>query len=134
MNITGSSTESEQFLLDTSVLLAYLIGESNAPTAEEIRTRSLIPFIVLTELYYTLCTKRRETEADQIHALVRSWECPLLFPSEKVILQAGRFKAKYRLGIADSYIAAFAFSENLTLLTKDSDFKILHKEISLKFL
>ena len=124
---------SEQFLLDTSALIAYLIGEPITPTAEEIK-KSSIPFIVLSELYYTLWMKCGVEEADRHYGIVKSWGVPLLLPSEKVILQAGKFKAEHRLGIADSYIAAFALTEILTLLTKDLDFKILDKEISLKFL
>lgn len=132
--MTGGSTASEQFLFDTSALLAYFLDEPGAPTAADIKRHSLIPFITLSELYYMIYDRCGEQEADRIHALVRSWERPLLFPSETVVLQAGEFKAKYRLGIADSYIAAIAFTEKLTLLTKDRDFKILRNAISLKFL
>lgn len=124
----------ERFLLDTSALLAYLEDEKGAFTVKERRHLSSIPFIVFSELYYLFWGRYGKTEADQAYAVVKSWGLPCLFPPEKVILQAGRLKAVYRLGIADSYIASFALTEGLTLLTKDRDFGLLQKEISLRFL
>lgn len=126
--------ESEQFLLDTSALLAFLANEEGASMVEKAQPTSSIPFIALTELYYTFWRRWGEMKADHAYGVVKDWNLPLLLPSERVILQAGKFKAEHRLGIADSYIAAFAVVENLTLLTKDLDFKIIDKEISLKFL
>ena len=134
MSATESITGSKQFLLDTSALIAYLEDEKGASAVVEAKDHSAIPFIAISELYYIFWTRRGETEAEKAYAVVKSWGLPLLLPSETVLLQAGRLKVVYRLGIADSYIAAFALEERLILLTKDTDFKSLHKEISLKLL
>lgn len=126
--------EEKPFLLDTSALIAYLANEKGAGYVSKILLRCKIPFICLSELYYLIWNKKGKAEADKIFGIVKSWRLPILYPNEKVILNAGRIKAVYKLGIADSYIAAFALDEEAKLITKDADYKILNEEINLFFL
>lgn len=53
----------------------------------------------------------------------------MLLPDERVLLSAGRIKASYNLSMADSYIAAFSLVLGATLITLDSDFLALRREI-----
>lgn len=121
----------DTFVLDTSAVIAYLANEKGAAEITKVKERSSMPFIVLSELYYVIWQKRSKADADNIYGLVKSWHLPILIPGERVILIAGRFKALYKLGIADSYIAAFTFDSESTLITKDRDYNILKDEIKL---
>ena len=47
---------------------------------------------------------------------------------------SGRIKALYKLGISDSYVAACALEDEGELVTKDKDYKVLEKEVSISFL
>lgn len=118
-------------ILDTSALIAYLSNEKEAAQIEKFIASSLLPFICLSELYYIIWNKKGRAQADKIYGIVKSWKLPVLFPNERVILNAGRVKAVYRLGISDSYIAAFCIEYNGKLITKDKDYKVLENEISL---
>lgn len=92
---------------------------------------SEIPFIALTELYYITWQKAGKAKADTICGLVKAWHLPVLMPDERMILTGGRLKAVHSLGIADSYIAAFARVHNLVLLTRDADYGALTEEVDL---
>jgi len=118
-------------LLDTSALIAYLGNEEGAETVARVRNVSSLPFIALSELYYVVWLKKDKAEADRIYGFVKSWRMPVLLPTEKVIITAGRIKAMYKMGIADSYIAAFAQDTKIPLFTKDEDFSVLKDEIEI---
>jgi predicted nucleic acid-binding protein len=126
--------EKFKYLLDTSAIIAYLVNEKGADKVKSIRETSVIPFIALSELYYLIFRKKGKSEADKIYGLVKGWKLPILFPDERIIISAGRIKAKYNLGLADSYIAAFAYNEKIYLVTKDIDYKILKDEIKIMML
>ena len=121
----------KNFILDTSALMAYLNDEKGASAVEKCITTCKIPFICLSELYYLIYKRRGKAEADKIYGVVKSWDLPVLYPDEIVILNAGRIKAAYRLGIADSYVAAFALEDDSQLVTKDQDYEILKEEINI---
>lgn len=122
------------YILDTSALVAYLTNESGAEEVFSILNSCAIPFICLTELYYLVWNKFGKARADSVYGTVKSWDFPVLQPNERIILNAGRLKAVYKLGIADSYIASFAMEYNCKLITKDSDYKILEGEIEISIL
>lgn len=119
------------YILDTSAIIAYLGGERGAKKVESLKNKSAIPFIALSELYYLVWNKKDKAEADNIYGLVKSWDVCVLMPDERIILIAGRLKASYKLGIADSYIASFAIDTNSILVAKDSDYNILKDEIKI---
>lgn len=119
------------FILDTSGILAYLHGEKGGNLLKLITHVSSIPFIAITELYYLTWRKVDKAKADTIYGLVKGWNIPVLLPEERVILTAGRFKVLYNLGIADSYIAAFASINNSVLFTKDADYEVITDEIDI---
>ena len=119
-------------ILDTSAILCYLADEPAASRVAEFRSRAAVPFVSYSELYYLVWRRRGKAEADKVYALVRQWRLPLLVPDERVILSAGRIKALYRLGLADSYIAAFSAVHQAVLVTLDADFLPLRGELPLK--
>lgn len=127
----GKKRFAMEYILDTSAIIAYLANERGATTVESNIKNSALPFIVLSELYYIIWQKKGEAEADRIYGLVKSWHLPMLLPDERIILLAGKIKARFKLGIADSYITAFALDRNLTLVAKDRDYNVLKNEIGI---
>lgn len=119
------------FVLDTSALIAFLADEKEASAVLKVLALSKVPFICLSELYYIVWSKKDRAEADRIYGIIKSWNLPVLYPNERIMLSAGRIKAIYKLGIADSYIAAFSLDEGFPLVTKDKDYKVLEQEIKL---
>lgn len=120
-----------RFILDTSAIVGYLHGEPGLESLDLAMEACEIPFVALTELYYITWQKAGKARADTAYGLVKAWDLPVLMPDERVILTAGRLKAVYSLGIAGSYIAAFARVHDHVLLTRDTDYAVLKEEVDL---
>ncbi|MCG8432205.1 MAG: PIN domain-containing protein [Candidatus Omnitrophica bacterium] len=118
-----------EHILDTSAVVTYLAGEKGADKVGTLISSSALPFLVFSELYYVVWGKKGKVKADEVFALVKSWNLPVLMPDERIILTAGRLKAVHRLGLADSYIAAFAVDMEKSLVTSDRDYQMLKEEI-----
>ncbi len=122
------------YILDTSAILAYLSKEAGGEKLKGLKKDSAIPFMALAELYYLTWQKKGKPLADMVYGVVKGWQMPVLQPDEKTILTAGRFKVNYKLGIADSFMAAFAYKDDCCLVTKDQDFSALKNEIAMLYL
>ena len=114
-----------RYILDTSALVAYLAQEPGGEKVRGFRHGAALPFIVLTELYYITWRKHGEPLADVTLQHVLGWRLPLLLPDERISLFAGSLKARHRLGVADSFVAAFTLTHRATLVTTDEDFRAL---------
>lgn len=119
------------YLLDTSAILAYLLNEPEATRVAHLHKQAALPFVAFAELYAALWLKFSQAKADEAVATIRAWQLPWLWPTVEVVLLAGRWRALYRLGLADGFIAALASFYRVTLVTKDSDFHVLHRDLRL---
>ena len=130
---TGSSVNpsSAKYVLDTSALIAYLAEEPGAARLTSLRHDLALPFVVLTELYYVMWRQQDQLVADETLQHVLSWHLPLLIADERLSVSAGYLKARYRLGLADSYVAAFALAHRAVLVTNDPDFRPLQPDLKL---
>jgi len=119
------------YLLDSSAILAYLLNEPQAARVAAHHKRAVLPFVALAELYAALWLRFGQAKANEAVAAIRAWQLPWLWPTEEVTLLAGRWRAEYRLGLADALIAALAFFFQATLATKDPDFRPLQPHLRL---
>ncbi len=120
------------YVLDTSAIIAYLFGERPALKLQDILSQSGVPFMALTEAYYLLLRRMSREQADQVLTTLLNWPVTFLYPDQKICLLAADLKGLQHLGIADSFIVAFALEHSATLVSKDPDYKVL--EPRLKFI
>ena len=130
----ASSKREARYLLDSSAILAYLLNEPEAARVHTLHQEAALPFIALAELYAAIWLKAGQAKADETIAALRAWQLPWVWAAEQDLLLSGRWRAIYRLGLADSLIAALAALRGLTLVTKDPDFHALKSELKLVFL
>ena len=121
-----------RYLLDTSAILTLLENEEGADRVETLLRNEeiLLPFLVLLETYYITLQDETEHVADQRYALLK--QLPVTFLSdidEPTLLTAGRFKAHYRISLADALIAAFAVRQEAILIHKDPEFEVLSESV-----
>ena len=116
-------------MLDSSVLLSYFIGEPNAVDLSLVKSKCLIPFMALYELHSVLARKGDRALADRYFGIVRAWDVPVIHSTEEMILAASRLRQHYHLGTGDAFIAAASLCLRIPLLTYDSDFQPLSREI-----
>lgn len=128
----------EVYVLDTSAILAFTDVEEGASEVERLlktaragQCRLLVCSITLTELFYTAVRQKGEDEAAKLVALIKAWPVSWIYPDEKLLLQAGKLKASYRLSVADALIAAVAKLHRATLVHKDPELEALSPELRL---
>jgi predicted nucleic acid-binding protein len=123
---------SKAYLLDTSAIFALTDNEEGADLVEAILSKARrgevtvsISAMTAMEVYYVSSGERGEEEANHLLLLVRGLPVTELSLEDALILPAARFKARYRISVADAWIAATAAVHDLTLVHKDPEFDSL---------
>lgn len=131
------SSTKPTYLLDTSALMTFIEDEEGAGRVENILAREnvLIPSIALIEVVYITRQELGQREAEYRYALLKQTRATILWEiDESVLLITARFKADYRLSLADAIIAAFAASHSAILVHKDPEYQALHDELTIESL
>ena len=128
----------ELYVLDTSAILTYTDREAGVVEVETLlenarlhKCRMEACSISLMEIYYITLRADGEDLASKLVALVKSWPLIWVYPDEKILLQAGKLKASYRLSVADALIAAVAKLHGARLVHKDPELAAMSGIISL---
>ena len=123
---------SKAYLLDTSAIFAFTDNEAGADLVQELLEKAgreqialHISAMTAMEVYYVSSTERGEQDAHQLLLLVRALAVTELPLNDALIVPAARFKARYKISVADAWIAATAVVHNLTLVHKDPEFEPL---------
>lgn len=123
---------SKAYLLDTSAIFAFTDNEEGADRVEELLNKARREQITLhisamtaMEVYYVSYAERGEEQAHHLLILVRALPVTELSLEDALILPAARFKARYKISVADAWIAATAIVHNLILVHKDPEFEPL---------
>ena len=123
------------YLLDSSALLALIEDEPGATRVEKLlRNESvLIPWVALLEVHYVTARRHDVAEADRRYGLLTQVGATVLWENdERLLLQASRLKATYRLSLADSLIAAHALRHSSLLVHRDPEYQHLADELELE--
>ena len=73
------------------------------------------------EIYYITLQEQGEDRAAHLVSLVKAWPVRWVYPDERTLLLAGRFKAFHRLSFADAVIAGSARLREAVLVHKDPE-------------
>ncbi len=126
------------YLLDTSAIFAFTDNEEGADLVESLLARAKkketslhISKMTAMEIYYVSLQEGDEREAHDRLLLVRSLPVVELPLDEDLVLPAARFKGRWRVSVADAWIAATAAVHSLTLVHKDPEFERLKEGVSL---
>ncbi|MDR7523322.1 MAG: PIN domain-containing protein [Armatimonadota bacterium] len=128
----------ERYVLDTSAILAFLGDEPGAEAVERLlrgaragRHEVLVCSITLMELFSTALRAHGEDMAARLAALAKTWPVKSVYPDDKLLLQAGRLKATYRLSVADALVAGVAIMQDATLIHKDPELDAVGARVKL---
>lgn len=117
------------YLLDTSSVLSFLEDEKGSDRVEKLlnSTNVIIPFIVYLEIFYITVREKGEEIGQKRYAMLKRLDVEYIdYMSEPVLLKAGLFKSRFKISLADSIIAAFAFMRNAVLVHKDPEYEFLN--------
>ena len=128
-------------VLDSHALLKFLRDEPGAETVSQILERAgqrdqpvHMTEVNYAEVQYTIRRKDGDaawqTVSDELVA------APIQFhPAERRLADlAADFKTRFKISLADAFAAALAREKNAELVTGDTEFKPLEKEIKIHWL
>ena len=126
------------YLLDTSAIFAFTDNEEGADLVEDLLARAKkeeislhISKMTAMEIYYVSLQEGDEKEARDRLLLVRSLPVVELPLDDDLVLPAARFKGRWKVSVADAWIAATAAVRDLTLIHKDPEFERLKEGVAL---
>ena len=126
------------YLLDTSAIFAFTDDEEGADLVEKLLARAKKEEISLNmskmtamEIYYVSLREGDEKEAHDRLLMVRSLPLVELPLDDDLVLPAARFKGRWKVSVADAWIAATAAVHDLTLVHKDPELERLKESVPL---
>lgn len=131
-----SASKKPKILLDTKPIIRLFAKEEGWEQVAAIMTsieagkiEAGISVVTLTEVYYKYLQERRPDLASaRTEQLRYSTYVEKIVIDDTVAVKAGELKGKYKIPVADAYIAASAHSWSGTVISDDPDFKKI-KEI-----
>jgi len=131
MRTSKGVSEKFKIVLDTKPLIKLFAQEEGWEAVQEILSRvesgeleAGISVITLTEIYYKYWQEERPDLAmartEQLRYAVYLKKLGI---DEEAAVKAGEWKGKYKVSIADAFIAASAHSEGAVVVSDDPDFK-----------
>jgi len=116
----------ELFVLDACALLALIKKENGADSvagayrkANKGKALIIMNKVNLFEVYYGIYRETGKEYADKILNSIKQSLISISEFSDDIFIQAGYFKAKYKVSLADSIVLAQAFVLSGSLLTAD---------------
>jgi predicted nucleic acid-binding protein len=131
----------KKYVLDTSAIMAFLEEELGADTIEELLEQAQIKqitvyvsFVTFTEIFYISIQEQGERIASERLKRIESMPIFRMESNPELTKLAGKMKAKYRISLADTFIAALAKKEDAVLVHKDPEFESLKGQIEMLIL
>ena len=128
-------------VLDSWALLAFFKGEDAADDVETLvhkataeKARLLLCVVNWGEVYYGMWRAGGQAAADDVAADLSRMPIELVEADLHLAKQAATYKATHKMSYADAFAAALAKIKNAELVTGDSEFKPLEKEIKINWL
>ena len=128
----------KSYVLDSYVVISYLENESGAAEIAKILTRASqkdikIYFCIINwgEVYYITLRECGQRICDTVMSVINLLPLTIVDVDMELTKQAAIFKAKYKMSYSDCFAAALSKKVKATLVTGDSEFKQIEKEISI---
>lgn len=118
------------YALDSSAVLAYLYGEEGHDQVEHLLEEArganghtlLLPFVVLMEVEYKLLRSLSESDVELSLTAIENWPVEIMESTTPWRRLAAQLKARFRLSLADAWIASLALLHDAQLVHKDPEF------------
>jgi predicted nucleic acid-binding protein len=130
-------------VLDSWALIAYFEDEPVADAVEKLlqqaadeKHKLLMSVVNWGEIYYTTMREVSQEAAEQKAQEIAALPIEIIGVSDDLVLakQAAIFKTTNKMAYADCFAAALAKQKNAELITGDSEFKAVEKEIKIQWL
>lgn len=128
-------------VLDSWAVMSYLGGEPSAERVADIMADAheediplLMTVVNAGEVWYILAREVSVAEADSSIRQLRQLGIDFIDADWGLAHEAAGFKSKHKMSFADCFAAALARQKNANLITGDSEFKQVQRDISITWL
>jgi ribonuclease VapC len=128
-------------VLDAWALMAFFKGEPAGASVEELihraladKARLLLCVVNWGEVYYGIWRAGGKEAAQDVARDLSRLPIELLDAGLQLTRQAAVYKANHKMSYAGAFAAALAKEKNAELVTGDSEFQALEKEIKIQWL
>jgi uncharacterized protein with PIN domain len=128
-------------VLDSWAIMSYLQGEPSAEKVADIIADAheddvslLMSVVNAGEVWYIIARRTSEADADRSIRQLKQLGIEMVDADWEIAHQAGRFKAKHKMSLADCFAAALAKQRKALLLTGDLEFKQVEADIVINWL
>ncbi len=128
-------------VLDASAMLAMFFGQPGMETMRELFHKAaeeekpaFISAVNWAEVLYKIERKRGKAGLDDARQFERTTPLETAPVDREMAETAASLKVKYALGLADAFAAALAIHKKAELITADTEFKSVEKEIKVNWL
>jgi uncharacterized protein len=128
-------------VLDASALLAMFFGEPGMEKMRDLFHKAseadhpvFISAVNWAEVFYKLERKQGDAGLQIARNFAHSMPLEVVPLDRELAETAALLKNKHHLGLADAFAAALAKSKKAELVTADTEFKALEKEIKINWL
>ena len=126
---------SETVVLDSSAVLAFLLGEAESDEVEEMfegaqktDTQHLMTAVNWGEVLYVMARRLAHEDVLPVVSAFEQLPIAVVDAGRDLALEAARLKLVHHIGFADAFAAALAIAADAPLLTKDADFDSLEAD------
>jgi predicted nucleic acid-binding protein len=123
-------------VLDSWAIMSYLQGEPSAEKiadiiadAHEDHVPLLMSVVNAGEVWYIIARRTSEADADRSLRALKQLGIELVDADWDLAHDAGRFKAKHKMSLADCFAAALAKQRKAHLVTGDQEFKQVEADV-----
>jgi len=128
----------KSFVFDSSALISYLDGESNAYAVSEVfeeisknESKAYLSVINLGEIYYHFLRTGGEKTAMVAFSSINKLPLIIEDVNLEMTLKAAKIKAFNKMSYADCFAAALTEFYNAILVTSDMEFKQVESKIKI---
>ena len=128
-------------VLDASALLAMFFGQAGMEQvrdlfhkAAEIDKALLISAVNWAEVLYKLEQKKGSEGVETGQRFERTMPLEVVSVDRELAEAAAQLKVVHRLGLADAFAAGLAIARKAELVTADTEFKVLEREVKIAWL
>ncbi|MGC2112223.1 MAG: PIN domain-containing protein [Candidatus Korobacteraceae bacterium] len=129
------------YVLDASSLLRLVDDEAGADRVEDLlnqaragKTELLLSAVNWGEIVYILARPHISSRSRQMIDRLRGLPFRIVDVAGSSAEEAAWFKERFQVPYADAFAGALAYSQNITLITADYDFKPASSAMKVEFL
>ena len=131
----------KRYVIDSYAMVAFFENEPGASVVEKVlqelfdsKARAWMSVVNWGEVYYNAYREQGQETAESTLRQLEKYPIEIVPADQDLTKAAAVFKGEYRIAYADCFAAALAKKMKAIVLTGDPEFKVLEKEVKVRWI